>query len=339
MRVQYDVLGIGNSIVDISASVDDGFLDDHKIIKSSMGLIDETQALSLHQSFRDHVKNGDGELILSSGGSCANSIAGIAKLGVKTAFIGKTKADRTGKYFNEDLKRLDIYTPPSLGQSGHASGRCLVAITPDGERSMSTFLGANVDFKAADIDKKTVQSSAVIFLEGYLFDTEAQKAGFVKACELAKAAGRKIALSLSDVFCIDRHRAAFLHLVDHYVDIVFANRAELLSLYQVDDLSDGLRLLWKTGTIACVTRSEKGSVILENGQVHEIKAVPVANLIDATGAGDQYAAGVLTARAMGMDWIDAGNFGSFCAAEVVSHYGARPHANIHDLMQSGVRSF
>ncbi|PHR61216.1 MAG: adenosine kinase [Robiginitomaculum sp.] len=327
MRAKYDVLGIGNAMMDVIAPISDDVLTTLKITKGSMTLIEESRAIDIHSAFKSHSKN----ISETAGGSGANTMAGIAGLGVSAAYFGKVADDKLGTRFTKSMTDIGVAFPNSPLKNSSATARCLIAVTPDAERSMSTFLGANTSFGPKDIDAKIVQDSAITYMEGYLFDTPDQKAAFVKASEIAKAAGRKVALTLSDSFCVGAHRAAFQHLVDNHVDILFANHDELLSLYELEDFGQSLRRVWKTGTIACVTRSEKGSVIIEDGKVHEIAAIPVANIIDTTGAGDQYAAGVLAGRAMGLSWSDAGRLGSIAAAEVISHFGARPETPIHTL--------
>jgi len=334
MRAKYDVLGLGNAIMDVIVPVADAVLTKENITKGGMTLIDETRALHLSTALKGAANN----ITEVAGGSGANTIAGISSLGVSSAYIGKVANDGMGQRFTSAMHKDGVDFPCAPLKSGAATARCLIAVTPDAERSMSTFLGANTSFGPKDVDPKIVQSSAITYMEGYLFDTDEQKAAFIKASEIAKAAGRQVALTLSDDFCVGRHRAAFQHLVKNHVDILFANKAEMLSLYELDDLGQALRTVWKTGTTACVTRSEKGSVIIEDGHVHEIKAVPVSKVIDTTGAGDQYAAGVLAGRAMGLSWIDAGHLGSLCAAEVITHYGARPVTSIHNLASGGTEA-
>jgi len=333
MRAKYDVLGIGNAIMDVVAPVNEDVLLAENITKASMTLVDQERALHLHGAFR----KSSSQLTELAGGSGANTIAGIAALGVSAAYIGKVADDGLGKRFSESMGVLGVTanTPPL--KKGEATARSLIAVTPDGERSMSTYLGANVAFGVKDVDPAIVRASAVTYMEGYLFDTDDQKAAFVKAAEIATAANRQVGLTLSDSFCVDRHRVAFTHLVDNHVDILFANEAELLSLYETNDLSAALDNVWSTGTTTLVTLSDKGSLIKNGGDVHEIPALPVDKVIDTTGAGDQYAAGALAARAMGLSWQDAGRLGSLCASEVISHYGARPETAIHDLAVSGVK--
>ncbi len=327
MNTNIDVLGIGNAIMDVIAPVGDQVLSAENITKGGMTLIDEPRALHLHKVLKISAKNP----VEVAGGSGANTIAGIAALGVSAAYIGKVANDRLGARFTKSLQAGGVSADTVPLKNGAATARCLIAVTPDGERSMSTFLGANTSFGPKDIDPDTVRAARVTYMEGYLFDTQDQKAAFVKAAEIAAAAGRQVSLTLSDAFCVDRHRAAFRQLVDNHVDTLFANEAELLSLCETENLNAAFGFLKKTGTIACVTRSEKGSVIIENGEAHTVKAVPVDKVVDTTGAGDQYAAGVLAGRALGLSWPDAGHLGSLCAAEVISHYGARPETSIHKL--------
>ena len=323
MSVQFDVLGIGNAIMDVIAPVPEIFLSDNTIDKGAMTLIDEPRAIDLHGKMSAHAQPQE-----FAGGSGANTLAGIAMLGIKGAYIGKVANDDVGDRFAKSMRDTGLHfdSAPLIDQD--ATARCLIAVTPDGERSMNTFLGASVMFNRDDIDRDLIQSARIIYMEGYLFDKDDAKAAFVKAAEIAQAAERKVALTLSDVFCVDRHRESFKHLIEHHVDILFANEAELLSLYPGLEFDAAINALEAAGKIACVTRSEKGSVILEGGNRHIIPIAPVEKVIDTTGAGDQYAAGVLAGHVMGMSWADAGYLGSRCAAEVISHYGARPESAI-----------
>ncbi len=331
MAVKYDVLGIGNAIMDVIAPVPDTVLAAENITKGAMTLIDEARALHLHTVLDANATNP----LEIAGGSGANTVAGIAAMGVSSAYIGKVADDALGEKFTHSLRAegVEIHTPPL--KDGPATARCLIAVTPDGERSMSTFLGANTAFGPQDIAPDTIAAAALIYMEGYLFDTNAQKQAFIKAAEIAKAKGRQVALTLSDAFCVGRHRDAFLQLVDNHVDILFANEEEILSLYQTQSFDEAINGL---KTTAAITRGEKGSLIIENGNTHTIKVVPVGKVIDTTGAGDQYAAGVLAARARGQSWAEAGALGSLCAAEVISHYGARPETDINQLAKSAPQS-
>ena len=327
MSKEIDVLGIGNAIMDVIAPVQDTFLSENNIEKGGMTLIDEARALSLNEKFSKIAKPQE-----IAGGSAANTLVGIASLGVKGAYVGKVANDATGTRFAKGLRAagLGFDTAPLKNQD--ATARCLIAVTPDGERSMNTFLGASVKFNSEDVDKALVESAAITYLEGYLFDSEDAKRAFVKASEIAQNANRKVALTLSDLFCVDRHRESFKHLIKHHVDIVFANEAELLSLYETQDFDSAMTALRQDCRIGCVTRSEKGSAIIDGDNVHEVPVAKAASVTDTTGAGDQYAAGVLAGHVMGMDWASAGYLGSLCAAEVISHYGARPETSIHDLI-------
>jgi len=327
MSAKINVLGIGNAIMDVISPVSDAFLGENTIDKGGMTLIDEARALDLNTKFS---KLGKPQEI--AGGSAANTLVGISSLGVTGAYIGKVANDATGQRFASGLREagLGYATQPLKGQD--ATARCLIAVTPDGERSMSTFLGASVKFTDKDVDKKLVEAADITYLEGYLFDSDAAKRAFVKASEIAQAANRKVSLTLSDLFCVDRHRESFKHLIKHHVDIVFANEAELLSLYETEDFDAAVAALRADCRVGCVTRSEKGSVILDGSDVHEVPVAKAASVTDTTGAGDQYAAGVLAGHVMGMDWATAGYLGSQCAAEVISHYGARPEASIHGMI-------
>ncbi len=329
MSEKIDVLGIGNAIMDVISPVSDAFLSDNDIEKGGMTLIDEARALDLNQKFSNI---GSPQEI--AGGSAANTIVGISQLGVRSAYVGKVANDKTGNRFAAGLKEAGVKyaTKPLVGQD--ATARCLIAVTPDGERSMNTFLGASVKFAPGDIIKSQIEAARIIYLEGYLFDQEPAKRAFVKASEIAQAAGKTVSLTLSDLFCVDRHRESFKHLINHHVDILFANEAELLSLYETDNFDAAIKALRKDCKIACVTRSEKGSVIIEGNDMHTISVASARSVTDTTGAGDQYAAGVLAGHVQGMDWKSAGYLGSICAAEVISHYGARPETSIHGLIVS-----
>ena len=330
MKTEYDVLGIGNVLMDIIAPVPDAFLVENSVEKGSMTLIDEPRALALNSALKKSA-----EIQEIAGGSAANTMFGIGALGLRAAYLGNVADDGVGRRISAGmaLGGVDFSSKPKT--SGPASGRCLIAVTPDGERSMSTFLGTSCLFTPKDIVKSKVESAACVYLEGYLFDTEPAKAAFVKVAEIARAAGRTVSLTLSDSFCVDRHRASFRHLVDNHVDILFANTDEILSLYETDSLDAALDALTKTKTVACVTRSEKGSIIQDATRRYHVKACSLApfgdKVVDTTGAGDQYAAGVLAGRAMGLDWADAGHLGSLAAAEVISHYGARPEKSLHEI--------
>lgn len=334
MGNKIDVLGIGNAIMDVITPVPDVFLGPNKITKGGMTLIDEGTALGLHKAF---TKVGKAREV--AGGSAANTLVGIAQLGVKAAYFGKVADDAIGARFSSGMQEAGVDFRTRAAKGGAATARCLIAVTPDGERSMSTFLGASTAFEKRDLVDSMIKSANVIYLEGYLFDSDAAKKAFVHAAEVAAKAGNKVALTLSDSFCVDRHRASFRHLVENHVDILFANEAEILSLYETDRIDTALDVLAKSGKVACITRSEKGSIIQDATRRYHVPAVALEKMgvnkpVDTTGAGDQYAAGVLAGRAMGLGWQDAGHLGSLCAAEVISHYGARPERSINELAQA-----
>ncbi len=324
MKTDFDVLGIGNALMDIIVPVDDGFLSKNVIEKGSMTLIEEERRLALRQAFSG-LAEAPREI---AGGSGANTMVGIAELGVRAAYLGKIGTDNLGQRLLKGYQDAGVYFHSEPSKTGVSSGQCLIAVTPDSERSMSTFLGTSVEFSKADVPDDLVKRSAVTYMEGYLFDKDEAKAAFVKAAEVATAAGRKVALTLSDSFCVGRHHDSFVHLVRNHVDILFANEDEMLALAQTDDLEAAVKSFAREGLVLCLTRSEKGSLILEGGNRHEIPAAKVEKVVDTTGAGDQYAAGVLAGRAMGLSWADAGYLGSKAAAEVISHYGARPETAI-----------
>jgi len=316
LRAEFDVLGLGNSIVDVISTVPDEFLFERDITKGSMTLIDEERAQNLYSCFPDSAE--------SSGGSAANTVAGIASFGGRAAFMGKVADDGLGEAFANDLHSVGVHFDVPRLKNGPQTARCLIAVTPDAQRSMSTYLGASSLFGPADLDPKTIQASHITYMEGYLFDRNAAKQAFVQAAEIAKAAGRKTAITLSDLFCVDRHREAFLHLIRGHMDIVFANEVELLSLYQTASLPEALEQVRKDAKFAIVTLSEKGSLIMDETGVTKIVASPVDNVVDTTGAGDLYAAGVLFGLASGFSLEKCGALGSRAASEVISSFGARP---------------
>ena len=321
---RYDVLGIGNAIVDVLAQTDEGFLATHGLTKGVMTLIDASRAHTLYEAMPSGLE--------MSGGSAANTMSGIASLGGTGAYIGKVRNDQLGGVFSHDLRAVGVELRAKPATEGPPTARCLIFVTPDAQRTMQTFLGVSVELSSADIDEAAVADSQVTYLEGYLFDPPRAKEAFIRAAEIAHAKGRKIALTLSDPFCVDRHRAAFQQLVEHHVDILFANEAELLSLYEAKSFEDAIKRLAGKCDIAAVTRSEKGSVIAANGKLHEVKAEPVSKVVDTTGAGDLYAAGVLFGLTRGYELPICGRIGSIAAAEIISHYGARPETSLARLV-------
>jgi len=319
----YDVVGIGNAIVDIIARCDEGFLTKHDLDKGIMRLIDADEAARLYEAM--------GPAIERSGGSVANSIAGLASFGAKCGFIGRVAADQFGGIFRHDIRSLGIAYTTEPADDGAPTARCLVLVTPDGERTMNTFLGASVDFTPDDIDAELIGNAKIVCLEGYLFDKDAAKAAFREAARLAKTAGAKVALTLSDPFCVDRHRADFLKLVKEDADIVFANEKEITTLYEVNSFAEAADAALQDCELAVLTRSEAGSVIVGGGETIEVPADPVSKVVDATGAGDLYAAGFLFGLARGLPVAVCGKLGSLAAAEVISHIGARPETSLAKL--------
>jgi sugar/nucleoside kinase (ribokinase family) len=319
----YDVIGIGNAIVDIIARCDEGFLTKHDLDKGFMRLIDADEAGRLYEAM--------GPAIERSGGSVANSIAGLASFGAKCGFIGRVAADQFGGIFRHDIRSLGIAYTTKPAVDGAPTARCLILVTPDGERTMNTFLGASVDFTPGDIDADMIGAARIVYLEGYLFDKDAAKAAFREAARLAKASGAKVALTLSDPFCVDRHRDDFRKLVKEGADIVFANEKEITTLYEVNSFDEAADAALQDCELAVLTRSEAGSVIVGAGETVEVPADPVRRVVDATGAGDLYAAGFLYGLTKGMGLEDCGRLGSLAAAEVISHIGARPEISLSKL--------
>lgn len=321
---KFDVLGIGNAIVDVIAHADDVFLSQNGLAKGAMTLIDADAAEGLYRRM--------GSAVESSGGSAANTIAGLAALGGRGAFIGKVRNDQLGGIFAHDIRALGVDFATAAATHGAPTARCLIFVTPDAQRTMQTFLGASATLGPADINAAQVRAAAITYLEGYLWDPPPAKEAFEKAATIAHEAGNMVALSLSDAFCVDRHRADFLRLVEGYVDILFANEAEIKSLYQVDDFDSALQRVRGHCQIAALTRSEKGSVVISGDEVHVIDAVKVPKVVDTTGAGDLYAAGFLFGLTQGRPLHDCGRIGAICAGEIISHFGARPESPLSDLV-------
>ena len=321
----FDVIGVGNAIVDVLAQADDDYLDRNKLDKGMMTLIDTDRARDLYQSM--------GPAIEVSGGSAANTLAGLTSLGGKGAYIGKVRNDQLGGVFTHDIRAAGVDFRNWPAKEGPPTARCLIFVTPDAQRTMQTYLGISVELSSDDIDPEAIGSARITYLEGYLFDRDEAKKAFVKAAEIAHAAGRKVALTLSDPFCVDRHRAEFLHLVSGHIDILFANQAEIESLYEVGDFDAALQKIRGHCEIAALTRGPQGSVVVAGDELHVIDAHPVANVIDTTGAGDLYAAGFLYGLTHGKDLAASGRIGSLCAAEIISHFGARSPSPLSVLLQ------
>jgi sugar/nucleoside kinase (ribokinase family) len=323
MAAAYDVVAVGNAIIDILKAVPDSFLAEEGIAKGGMTLIDEARA--------DHLTKRLADAVVAAGGSAANTVTGISSFGGATGYIGKVADDELGARFTREFRGAGVAfdTPPRSGAPGTA--RCLIAVTSDGQRSMSTYLGASTMLNAADIDATLISSGATLFLEGYLFDRDEAKAAFVRAAEIARAAGRKVALTLSDTFCVDRHRESFKHLVAGHVDILFSNEHEIHALYGGADINAALETARAACPIVCVTRSAAGSIIAAGDQTVEVAAMPVSHVVDTTGAGDQYAAGFLFGYAKERSLAECGALASLAAAEVISHMGPRPETNLRAL--------
>ncbi|MBU8544361.1 MULTISPECIES: adenosine kinase [Roseomonadaceae] len=318
-----DLLGIGNAIVDVLARAEDGFLAGQGMAKGGMALIDTAAAERIYAAMGPGVEG--------SGGSAANTCAVAAALGARVGFLGKVAADELGKVFGHDIQAAGVHFPTAPLSGGAPTARCLILVTPDGQRTMNTFLGACVAFGPDDVSEAEVVSAAVTYLEGYLFDPPEAKAAFFKASRAAHAAGRQVALTLSDPFCVGRHRAAFQDFVKNETDILFANEAEILSLYETDDLAAAIAKVRTEVSLAAITLSEKGSLVVAGDQEWRVAAVPT-QVVDTTGAGDAYAAGFLAALAQGKPMAECGRWGSVAAAEVISHFGARPQADLKALV-------
>lgn len=321
---QFDVTGIGNAIVDVLAHADDAFLEAQGLAKGSMTLIDSERAQQLYGQM--------GAGVEVSGGSAANTLAGLASLGGQGAFIGKVADDQLGEVFRHDIQAVGTSFETSPLKNGMPTARCLVLVTPDANRTMNTFLGASVELGPEDLDREAIANSKVTYMEGYLWDPPKAKQAFIEAAEVAHQAGRKVSLSLSDAFCVDRHRDSFLELIDGHVDILFANESEITSLFRTEDFGSAAAAVTGKCEVVALTRSEKGSVVLTGGETYEVPAVKIDKLVDTTGAGDQYAAGFLYAWCRGMNPASCARLGGIAAAEVISHFGARPEVELKTLI-------
>ncbi len=319
-----EVVGVGNAIVDVLVEATDEFVDDQGLVKGSMTLIDADRAAELYRLL------GQGA-VKASGGSAANTVAGVASFGGDAAYIGKVNDDDLGRFFAADMNSIGVrFDQPPAG-NGPTTAMCVVLVTPDAQRTMSTYLGVSALLEPSDVDPAVIEGASLLFCEGYLWDVDSAKAAIRKAMDLAAAGGTKVSLTLSDTFCIERHHQEFLDLVDGPVDVLFANRAELTRLYECE-LDDAVARLAKTVDLAFVTLSEEGSLIVSQGDVIEVAPEPVAEVVDTTGAGDQYAAGVLYGLARGMPLPDVGRLGSLAASEVISHMGPRPKRPLSDFL-------
>jgi sugar/nucleoside kinase (ribokinase family) len=321
---RYDVIGLGNAIVDVLARAEDDFLVKHGMAKGSMSLIDEARAEAIYAAM--------GPAIEISGGSAANAIVGVASFGGKAAFIGTVKEDVLGGVFSHDIRAEGVTFNTKPIKNGPPTARSYILVTPDGERTMNTYLGAAQLLSAAEISEKEIQSAKVVYLEGYLWDPQNAKDAFLKAAKIAHQAKRTVALTLSDAFCVDRYRDEFRSLIKGgTVDLLFANEAELKSLYQTADFDSAITALREDTKFAVVTRSEKGAIVATKDKIETIDAFPVDNIVDTTGAGDLFAAGFLYGFARGFPHVTSAKLGALAAAEVISHLGARPERKLADL--------
>jgi len=320
---RFDVLGIGNAIVDILANADDGFIKRRGLRKGIMNLADAATSDSLAAAVTPLRECG--------GGSAANTIAALASFGSRCAYIGKVRDDRLGALFRDDIRALGVNFDTPLSTAGAATARCIVLVTPDARRTMQTYLGACVELNAHDVDESTVRDSRVVYLEGYLWDPPAAREALVKAAAVAHAAGREVALTLSDPFCVNRHRESFRDLVENHIDILFANELEVVSLYQSANFTEAMQTVRGKVKVAALTRSAQGSVVLYGSESHTVNACPVERVVDDTGAGDAYAAGFLHAFNRGQPLPACARLGSAAAAEIISHYGARPEVSLAGL--------
>jgi adenosine kinase len=325
---KYDVLGIGNAIFDVLVRTDEVFLARHGMTKGGMVLIDEARALAIYGD----MGKDSGTPVEMSGGSAANTIVGIASLGARTAFIGKVKDDQIGRLYSHDIKAANVAFATTPATDGPATGCSYILVTPDGERTMNTYLGAAQELMPGDIDPAEIAASSIVYLEGYLWDPKNAKDAFLKASQIAHEAGRQVALTLSDKFCVDRYRGEFLDLMrGGTVDLIFANEAELHSLYQTSDFDTALMQLRNDAKLGVVTRSEKGCVVVTKDGVTAVPALPIDKLVDTTGAGDLFAAGFLFGLVRGAGHENAGRLGALAAAEVIQHIGARPQVSLKEL--------
>jgi sugar/nucleoside kinase (ribokinase family) len=320
----FDVCGLGNAIVDVLAHCDLDFIDRMQLNKGAMTLIDTARAEELYAAM--------GSAIEVSGGSCGNTIAGLASLGGNGAYIGKVGNDQLGGIFRHDIRAIGVHYETPSATSTTPTARSFIFVTPDAERTMNTYLGACTELTPDDVDPAVVTRSKVTYMEGYLWDPPLAKQAFLKAANLAHGAGREIALSLSDSFCVQRYLTEFQDLVRNHVDILFANELEIKALWQTEDFDEAVRQTREHCDLAAITRSAKGSLIVANDQLVEVPAWPVAKVVDVTGAGDLYAAGFLFGYTQGRDHADSGRIASLAAGEIISHFGARPETPLSELL-------
>jgi len=321
-----DMVAIGNAIVDVLAHAEEADIGRLELNKGSMTLIDSDRAQALYDAM--------GPAVETSGGSAANTAAAFASFGGKAGFIGKVRDDELGRIFRHDIKAIGVDFPTASATDGAPTARCLIFVTPDAQRTMNTFLGACTQLGPEDVEPATIAGAQVTYMEGYLWDPPRAKEAFVKAAKLAHQAGRKVALTLSDPFCVDRHRESFLDLIGGHIDILFANEEEIRSLFQTPDFDSAMECVKDVVEVAALTRSEKGSVVVSRGDFHVVDAAPVTKVVDTTGAGDAYAAGFLYGWTREMPLYKCGRLGSIAAAEAISHMGPRPETSLAELAKA-----
>jgi len=324
MEKTYDVVGIGNAIVDVLVQANDDLIDNFELTKGTMALVDEAQAERLYASV--------GPGLETSGGSAANTLAGVAQLGGRAGFIGRVRNDQLGGIFTHDIRSVGARFDTPAATEGPSTARCLILVTPDAQRTMCTYLGASVGLDPADLDLDMVAQAKVLYLEGYLWDSDEAKAAFITAAEVARAHGGEVALSLSDAFCVERHRESFQELVDGHVDILFANEMEITALYKANSFEEAADQVRGRCKLAALTRSEQGSVVLNGAGTHSVAPFQLGPLLDTTGAGDLYAAGFLHAYTQGQSVDECGRLGSLCAGQVVTPLGPRPQGSLKQLV-------
>ena len=324
MEKTYDVVGIGNAIVDVLVQANDDLIDNFELTKGTMALVDEAQAERLYASV--------GPGLETSGGSAANTLAGVAQLGGRAGCIGRVRNDQLGGIFTHDIRSVGARFDTPAATEGPSTARCLILVTPDAQRTMCTYLGASVGLDPADLDLDMVAQAKVLYLEGYLWDSDEAKAAFITAAEVARAHGGEVALSLSDAFCVERHRESFQELVDGHVDILFANEMEITALYKANSFEEAADQVRGRCKLAALTRSEQGSVVLNGAGTHSVAPFQLGPLLDTTGAGDLYAAGFLHAYTQGQSVDECGRLGSLCAGQVVTQLGPRPQGSLKQLV-------
>jgi sugar/nucleoside kinase (ribokinase family) len=323
VRPRYDVVGIGNALVDVIAHASDEFLEDQGLVKGAMTLIETQRAVELYGALSGAVE--------MSGGSAANTMCGVASFRGRAAYLGKVDDDDLGQVFGHDMRAVGVAFHGGRSSQPMPTGRCVIVVTPDAERTMNTYLGVSSTLSVDDLDESVIADGQVLYMEGYLFDRDPAKAAFRRAAEVAHRHDRTVSLTLSDSFCVDRHRDDFRSLVADSVDLLFGNEDELRSLYELDDFDEALAALRSECSTGVITRGAAGCVIVTHDDVVEVPAVPVSRVVDTTGAGDLFAAGFLHGLTTGADLDDCGRLGAIAAAEVIGHVGPRPLVELHTL--------